>query len=297
MTQVRLATMVLALFCTIGLNLEALAFEVVKAPAITDANDSGEQLNYDILQAVLEATVDEFGPFSLERAQRGMVSRRLLLALIKGESLTVAVSTYKASWAGKTLVVPFPVNKGLSSYRMFFARKDSLASLAKVESVAQLKAFRFGQGRGWSTAKTLEDNGFTVVYSDSYLAFSKMLSANRFDLFMRDPQEIVWERENVERDKGLTVVDSIAIYTYLPTYFNVSKTRPELALRLEKGLKKLDAAGEIDRLLVKHFQEAIDLINNSSRRVFYLENTNLPPEVIERDKKYLYNTPALIKPE
>jgi len=283
----QIARVLLALTLSIACST-AIAMDVVKFQPIIDYRDISDNYYYDILKASLDVTSEAYGPYEVEVYQHAMVSQRMLVELTKGENLTVAVSPYKAAWEGKTLIVPFPVNKGLSSYRMFFARKHNLPILKNLTSLEQLKIFRFGQGRGWSTAKILEDNGFHVVYSDTYHAFPNMLTANRFDLFMRGTHEVIWEKAKfASSNPDLTVVESFALFTYLPSYINVNKAHPKIAERLEVGLKKLNASGELDKTFQKSYTEAIRLISSANRKVFFLENTNLPPGIYERDKPYL----------
>jgi len=266
----------------------AMAVELIKAPMIVNRADTGDKFNFEVLQQALAASEDKYGPYRIQLAKQAMVSSRVLDELERGENLSVAISPYKKAWLGKTLVVPFPVNKGLSSYRMFFTRKDLLPALKQVETLEQLRTFRYGQGRGWSTAKILEDHKFKVVYSESFPSFPKMLKANRFDLFMRGSHEIIWEKQALLGDeRNLVIAPDIAIYTYLPSYFNVSKHRPKLANRIEAGIQKMNQTGQLDQLLNKYFGEAIDLINHQPRKVFYLDNTNLPPGTYERDKPNL----------
>ena len=266
----------------------ATAVEQVIALPNADVRDIRDEYNSELLHAVMDATVEAFGPYELISPKRPMLSHRMIVELSRGDHLNVVVSTYKSSWEGQVLVVPFPVNKGLASYRVFFAPQKISEPLARINKLEQLKSFRFGQGRGWSTAKILEDHGFRVVYADSYTSLSRMLAADRFDLFMRGVHEMTLEKPTyLSPDSSLMAVDSFALYTYLPAYFQVTKKRPILAQRLEAGLKKLDRAGSIEAQLKRYYGEAIELASNTHRKVFYLKNTNLKPGMYERDKPYL----------
>ncbi len=246
-----------------------------------------DSYNFKALDAALRETEEKYGPYEIIRYERPIVSNRLLRELEHGK-LSVAISAYKQAWEGKAVAVPFPMYRGLASYRMFFVSKDVKMKTAQVESLQDLKRFRFGQGAGWSTAKVLEDAGFDIVYSTVSDRLIGMLDAKRFELLMRSPAEILFEWPTVQKQsEDLFIEDKIAIYTYLPMYFYVPLDRPVLAERLEVGLKSLFESGQLDELMAPTFSEQKALIGQTKRKVFYLKNTNLKPGMYERDKPYL----------
>ncbi len=109
---------------------------------------------------------------------------------------------------------------------------------------------------------------------------------------MRGVHELALEEKAVLRNTNLSVVNKIAIYTYLPSYFHVSPHQAKLAKRLETGLKQLDKAGWLKRQLQYFFNDAMTLTSQKGRKVVFLENTNLPPGTFQRDKQYLLNLVA-----
>jgi len=58
---------------------------------------------------------------------------------------------------------------------------------------------------------------------------------------------------------------------------------------LEYGLNKIFENGEFDNYFYKHFGKDIEQGKLHQRKIFYLENTNLSPEMFKNDKKYLMN--------
>jgi hypothetical protein len=115
-----------------------------------------------------------------------------------------------------------------------------------------------------------------------------MLEANRFQLLMRGIFEVQPEF-NAYKSKmpNLVIVDEFAVYTYLPMYFFVAKNQPQLAERLEYGLKKAHTNGELDKLFNIYFGSDIKLINHKKIKTFYLPNTNIDNSFFEHDKPYL----------
>src|SRR5690606_37003099 len=153
-----------------------------------------------------------------------------------------------------------------------------------IDDLETLKTFEIGQGAGWSTAKILEDNGFKVVIGGTYKTLFPMLYANRFQLLMRGVYEIFPELDHYKPDMPeLAIVDGIAIYTYLPMYFFVSKEQPDLGDRLEYGLKKAHESGQIDTLFAQYFGATLGYLNLDQRTVFCVANTNIDGSFYEND--------------
>ncbi|WP_323815984.1 hypothetical protein [Cellvibrio sp. NN19] len=251
-----------------------------------EVNASHRLYTDHLLAKAMEASVDKYGPYKIVQQEQSSVLKRHLLDLEKG-SISVATSMPIPEWMDNALAVRIPLMKGLASYRLFLGGKKHWQDFDKVKKLADLKRFNIGQGDGWSTGKILEDNGFNVVYGPSSTLLA-MLEANRFQLLMRGifeakPDLAAQQKSTPE----LLLVDQFAVYTYLPMYFFVGKDKPELAGRLEYGLKKLHASGQMDALFNAYFADDLKLLNNKKTKVFYINNTNIDPSFFEHDKPYL----------
>lgn len=268
----------------------AKATTIVKIPYMERAGMHRDYADA-LLKLALDLSEDKFGSYEIIQHPQQTVIRRHLLELEKGGDLSVATSMPTPEWLNKARIVQFPIMKGMASYRMFFAHKKNLAMFNEIDNLDALKAFKVGQGPGWSTGKILEDNGFKVVYGGPYETLLPMLSADRFQLLMRGVYEIVPELGKYESTKSeLGIVESFAVYTYLPMYFFVSKNQPLLAERLEYGLKRVHATGQLDTLFNHFFSETLDLLNVDQRKIFYLPNTNIDSSFYEQDKPYLLDS-------
>jgi hypothetical protein len=244
-----------------------------------------------LLELALSYSEKKYGPYQLIQQKQQTVIRRQLLELEKGENLSVAVSMPMPEWLHSARLVQFPIMKGMASYRMFLTREDKVDALNKLTSLAALKKIKVGQGVGWSTAKILEDNGFDLIYGGPYETLLPMLRADRFQVLMRSVYEIepemkAWRSHMPE----LALVDEIAVYTYLPMYFFVSKKQPQLAERIEYGLKLASADNAVDKLFNHYFRDALALMHARDRKVFYLRNTNIESSLFERDKPWLLDS-------
>ena len=242
----------------------------------------------ELLNLALTLSAEKFGPFKIVQHKYQTVVGRQLLELEKGEWLSVAVSMPLPAWLEKADVVHFPIMKGLASYRMFFAHQAQQNKLADINSLTDLRSQVIGQGRGWSTAKILEDNGFSVMYGSTYETLFPMLEADRFQLLMRGVYEIEAEHKVYRQTMPeLSIADNIAVYTYLPSYFFVSKKQPALTERLMFGLKKASDSGQCDKLFQRYFNRALSMMQTKQRKIFYLNNTNINAADFAEDNPYL----------
>lgn len=244
-----------------------------------------------VLAKALELSEPKYGPYQIVMQQQQSVIRRQLVELEKGTSISVAVSMPTPEWLDKALPVRFPLMKGISSYRLFLGHKNNQALFSTIKSLNDLKGLSIGQGPGWSTGKILEDNGFKVVYGGPYSTLIPMLDAHRFQLLMRGIFEVEPElKAHKKTMPELTIVKEFGIYTYLPMYFFVAKNQPLLAERIEYGLKKAHANGQLDKLFNSYFGNELKLLKNKNLTIFYIPNTNIDNSFFQQDKPYLLDS-------
>lgn len=240
-----------------------------------------------LLDMALKASADKYGAYEIVQQKNERVIERQLAEISAGK-LSVAVAMPKAEWLENAQLIQFPIMKGFASYRLFFIMEKNKKAIESVKNLAELKAFKVGQGRGWSTSDILEHHGFEVVYAPDYNSLFPMLVADRYQMLMRGAYEMEVELfANKLNIPELAIAESIAVYTYLPMYFFVAKTQPVLAERIEYGLKKLHASGEFDRYFKEHFWSALALLDMDNRKIFNLTNSNIDATYYQHDKPYL----------
>ena len=238
----------------------------------------------ELLALALRLSVDRYGPYRIVQQREETVIRRQLLELQSGGKLSVAVAMPTQEWLDGALPVRVPIMRGLASFRFFLGRQADQPLFDTIRTVDDLRALTIGQGPGWSTAGILEHNGFKVVYGGAHPTLIPMLHSGRFQLLMRSVYEVEPElRAQQQAHPGLTVVDNFAVFTYMPMYFFVAKHQPRLAERLEYGLKKAYANGQLDRLFQRTFGDSLKLLKNKRLRFLHLPNTNIDDSFFERD--------------
>ena len=132
------ALLVGAFFSSTVLNasLTVLAPDVtvVKVPYISRQTTHVEYL-HRLLALALENTKAEFGEYRIQYHDTEIQPERQLRELEKGELKSATFSHAKAKWDDASIRVPFPLAKGLGSYRFFFTLPKHLPVLEKVNSL------------------------------------------------------------------------------------------------------------------------------------------------------------------
>lgn len=264
---------------------------IVRVPHMKRQTQHPEYL-HKLLELALSRTEATYGPYRIQHQDTETLQERQLRGLETGEDVSVTYSNAKARWDNVAIRVPFPLMKGLGSVRFFFTLRKNLPALKNVNSLKDFYQFSQGQGLGWSTAIILERNNFRVVYGSRYEGMFDMLEADRFDLLMRSAFELLGEKVHLSTEHpSITYDPNTAMLTFLPMYFYVSNTQPELATRLEQGLKSAYESGDFDKLFRHYFKEASQLALSPSVRTHWINNVNVTTEQFYEAKPYLL--PAL----
>ncbi|MGL1956747.1 MAG: hypothetical protein OCD00_05460 [Colwellia sp.] len=278
------------LFCLtfLSYHFSAKAENRVITNAPLDDKNKLLEYSFKLLELALDVTKKQYGEYSLARSTHAMLRDRQFTELIKGENLNVTISNPITRWNKKAIRVPFPTQKGISSYRIFFLLKKNKHIFKDIYSLDDLKKISTGSNKQWSVAKIFKHHQFNLVTGITYKGLFDMLNSERFISFNRGINEIFIELETFGLQfPELTYDKNIVLFTYLPNYFYVSPKFPELATRIEKGLMTLHNNGQLDELFYQYFGQYIDKMQLNNRRHFYIENNNLEHAMFEQDKPYL----------
>lgn len=270
-----------------GLAAAVLALGLLVAPAkspaeeviVTNPQNSADDVRFtypmQLLQLAMARTEAEYGAFRIERYPVSMSRNRALRMVMEGK-INVFEAPTRREWEDGTIPIRVPLRKGLLGYKLLLIRDADRAKFAAVSSIDDLKKYRLGSGLQWSTSLALKKLGFEINGTTQYEPLFGMLMKNRFDYFPRGVNEIFAE---FERRKGtfpdMVIEDTLALYLPLPTYFFVTKKRPDLAERLNKGLLALVADGTLDDTFEQFHGDNLKRANLSGRRIFRLENRDL----------------------
>lgn len=254
--------------------VDALALEIVTVASPHTENDQREMYVQDVLRAILDHTVDDYGAYEIAFAIP-MRRKRIEKSLESGV-LDVQQLAYRPEYSEKYIPVRIPVFKGLLGYRLFLIHQKNQALFSQLETLEALKQLRSGLGSAWSITPLFRDNGFNVVAGNNYDGLFKMLIHGRFDYFARGLNEIGSEYEQFHAQyPEMAVEQDLILYVPLPAYYLVTPGKPHLAKRINTGFEAIVRNGVFDDIFMKYYANLVNAYDLESRRIFRIDNPNL----------------------
>lgn len=252
-----------------------------------DSKDTRKNYNVALLKLAFDKTIAQYGPYKLIPSENMNYLRARKVAL-KND---VENFIYKDSVTKERITtlgyVPFPVDRGIVGYRIFFVSPQIKDKLKTINNVHELKNFTMLQGLGWLDTKILKYSGFSVIEGSNYKGLFGMLALGRADLFPRGANEILYEYNAYKDIENLDFDTSIALYYPLPRFFFTNKNNKKLIERLEKGIIIAYEDGSLEKLWNKYYKKSIDFVNLKNRKLFKIENPFLDG-IDNSYEKYIY---------
>lgn len=243
-----------------------------------------------LLEKALQKTVKSDGPFTMEPVSQMNIGRAFVF-LEEGKEVNVVWSSPSDEREAKFIPIRIPIRKGLLGYRIFLIKKQDREKFASIRTVDELKKMKVGQGHVWNDVKVFKANGFKVVTGPVYDTLFQMLIMGRFDYFSRGISEAPSEyAERKDKLPDLFIEENLLLYYPWPKYFFVSKNTPELAERIERGLRMMIQDGSFDEHFIKYHRKDIERANLQNRRLFKIHNPLLP-STAPVDQKELWFDP------
>jgi hypothetical protein len=239
----------------------------------------------ELLRLAMDSTSESDGPYSLEPVTMQATQKRGLVLLEEGKKVNIGFFPLNKERELKFTPVRIPILRGVLGYRVCLIRKDSLAVFSEIESLEQLKKqFNAGFGSQWADMEILRANNIPVVGTVKYDGLFKMLSGRRFDYFPRGINE-AWNELSDRKTNysDLTVAPHIALHYPCPVYYFVNKNHPEIADRIERGLKISLKKGTFKELFLQYHGDIIQQADLKNRKLFMLKNPTLPEGTPEPD--------------
>jgi hypothetical protein len=213
-------------------------------------------------------------PFDLDApTTQHMNEARGNIEVISGNIDVQWVST-TAEREEKMIPIKIPLYRGILGLRLLLANQEKIVELNKVSSIKDLRKFVGGHGLHWGDLPVYDANELRVVTHVKYDHLFYMLVHNRFDYFHRGVNEIWGELEQYK--EYFAIVDNVMLFYPHPVYFFLSKQRPELASKLEKGLLLALEDGSFQQLFLEVHGEFIKKAALDKRKLIVLKNPTLP---------------------
>ncbi|MGJ8681631.1 hypothetical protein [Paraglaciecola sp.] len=271
-------TLVLFLFIA-----QASAVDTVKMLRLSSDLDKRTLHKEEVIVRALSISEPEFGPYKFNPILGNMTPGRTLNSMREGELINTYIGPSRENMEEYAIPIKVPIRMGLLNYRLFLVNKSNMAKFDKVESLDDLNKLVAGLQNHWVTTDIFKNLDMNMVTGHNFDGMFLMLQKNRFDYFPRAIYEIYEELE--ERKLALdniTIEPRLALHLPMPTYVYVSKNAPQLAKRVEFGLRKMVNKGEIKRLLYKYYSEEIQKANLPKRTIIHMDNPYfLDKEVLE----------------
>lgn len=248
-----------------------------------------------LVTAALDASSAKYGPYEFRVAPLRMERDRLLQEMLKGELVNLSAQVTSQEWEQKLTPIRIPVDKGISSYRISLIDSRNQDLFSAVRTLDQLKRLSLGAGRQWSLTTTYRQAGFQVVEGSTSAGLHSMLAAGRFQHFPRAIDEAIYEQAAYTLSfPTLALERSFALYIPSPRYFFLGGGQQRrLAQRLEYGLGILIADGRFDNLFHEFYDGLIEKAGLRKRRIFKLDNPQLPLQTPLSNKAYWYHPAAV----
>lgn len=239
---------------------------------------------------VLDLALAKSGvPYTLGMSEQKMNQERARLMLEQGQ-ISVLDSGTSPEFEARYDAVYFPLDRGLSGYRLFLIHRDRAEAFARVRTVDDLRKLNAGQGPGWADTLLLQRAGI-VVKTAEFESLFRMVNAKRIDFFPLGADEIYGLRERYLVSAPALVVESrLALHYPFARLFFVRKGDQPLRDALLAGLQKAHADGSLARLLEAdmRFRANLERAGLKTRAILQIDNPNLTPAFLQIPKEYFY---------
>lgn len=251
----------------------ASAMDIVKLLAPQAGFDKKEAHKDAVIKRALEITRPEYGSYIIEKTNKSAVTGRALKMMQDGDLVNLCFRIANEEWHKNAIPIKIPIRFGVNSYRLLMVNKNDLGNFSKIQTLEQLKKIPVGLGRDWSISKVFRENNFHTIESSSFEGTFLMLQHQRFGYIPRGINE-VFEELRMRKDTLTNVIvePKLALEIKLATYIYVSSTQPDLAKRIEAGLKLMLTNGELRQLFDDYYLEDIQHANMHNRRIIKIDN-------------------------
>lgn len=249
----------------------------ITMPAQEQSTQGSVSYYGQLLRLALSKTEVSDGPFELIEYPHLLPTSRFLSEVKRKGVVDIAWSATSPVREQELLPIRVPLLKDLNSYRVFLIRKEDQPRFSHISNLAQLRAYRAGQGAHWPDTDILLANSLPVVTSAQYEPLFNMLQGKRIDYFPRGLDE-VWNEEQQHANKGLAIEQHLMLRYYSPQFFFVHKDNKTLADRVERGLKKAIADGSFDTLFnsIPTYKRGYEELQANKRKLFVLKTPKQP---------------------
>ncbi|WP_334012909.1 hypothetical protein [Alteromonas sp. S167] len=238
----------------------------------------GSQFDYDshdyytsLLRLALSKTESEYGKAKLTFTKERLVQSRIMKELEGKGGIDVFWTVTSKERETTAIPVRVPLLNGIMGLRVSLVLEENLSNFTVLNKGNSLTEMVAGQGHDWPDYEILHSNGFLVLGTSTYDLLVELLKKERIDYFPRALNEAIVEQKAL-KNKGIVIEPNYVLYYPSYIFFFVSKAKPELASRIEKGLKIAVEDGSFLKLFksyvdTEHLNNELDLANRTMLRL------------------------------
>lgn len=240
--------------------------------------------------AVLELALARSGqPYRLSVSTARMNQERARSEMEAGRISVMDFGT-GAAYEARFRAVYFPIDRGLSGYRLAIIRRHRAGDFAMVRTLGDLRAMAAGQGTGWADSRILEAAGIPVRSAEFDQLF-RMVEAGRFDFFPLGVEEVYGLLDRFQGEAPNAVVeDTLVLHYPFARLFFVRKDDARLHDAISLGLQRAFADGSFQRLLENHprVKASLQRAGLRQRTMIEIDNPFLTPAFRAIPAQYFY---------
>lgn len=239
---------------------------------------------------LLELALRKSGvPYVLSMSVPKMNQERARSLLDHGD-ISVFDAGTSAEFETRFDAVYFPIDRGLSGFRLLLIHKDAQQAFAPILSLGELRRMVAGQGPGWADSKVLTAAGIHVRTAEFESLF-RMVNAKRIDFYPLGADEAYTLLERYHALAPDVMVEPHLVLQYpFSRLFFVRKGDTELRDAILGGLQKSFADGSLLRFFEQdeRFHTSLQRAGLKQRIVIGLDNPYLTPAFRQIPKEYFY---------
>lgn len=239
-----------------------------------------QQYEREVLEAVLNATITEFGDFKItETLTEYPGIQESLVFKEKNHHLFVTIAGNQKFKDDDMIVIAKPIAKNLLGYRIPIIQKKDAEKFRAISASEQLKELAHGIPETWSDATIFRHNGYKVTEEGDFDDVFERLVSGNFDYTAFGANEVRSVFENrAFKHETLSIETNLMLFYPFPLVFYVNPDMPDLAKRIDVGLEAIIKSGELDAIFDRYYANIVQVLNLESRTLFLLENPLIPKE-------------------
>ena len=255
------------------MGFEAFNSNIEHVRTLPDSEYDYDSHDYytSLLRLALSKTESEYGKAKLTFTKERLVQSRIMKELAGNGGIDVFWTVTSKEREATAIPVRVPLLNGIMGLRVPLVLKENLSNFTVPTQGKSLTEMVAGQGHDWPDYEILHSNGFLVLGTSTYDLLVELLKKERIDYFPRALNEAVVEQKAL-KNKGIVIEPNYVLYYPSYIFFFVSKAKPELASRIEKGLKIAVEDGSFLKLFksyvdTEHLNNELDLANRTMLRL------------------------------